>query len=186
MNEQQKDWQKIAESRLEKIQNMSSFLDGLAAIVGIPKPQTPEEGLNAVPDLITAIQVLTWEESWNSKAIDSLRSVISDADKYLDTNKLTNIGSGSSLHNAFKSVLASTVPITSPLLEMMHQAANPAEKAEAPCTWTQPEGSELEESDCYQAECDGSTVTLNGPASETDMERCYRCGRKIVLADRTV
>jgi hypothetical protein len=62
----------------------------------------------------------------------------------------------------------------------MREASEPAPRGT--CTWTQPKGSDLEESDCYQAECDGSTVTLNGPRDETDMERCYRCGRKISIS----
>ena len=60
MTEQKKtiDWQKIAEARQEKILSMGEFMDNLARIVGIPVPKTPQEGISAVDDLVTAIQVL--------------------------------------------------------------------------------------------------------------------------------
>ena len=177
------DWQKIAADRLEKIQSMSEFLDNLAMTIGIQKPKTPGEGVGAVQDLITAIQVLQWKENRNTEAIDELRRVVDEADKYLDTNKLTNIANGSSLHRAFKDVLLNTIPIKSPLLEMMHQEGVALkETAEATCTWRQPGGTELVDTYLYEAECDGSTVNMDGPPDTTDMERCYRCGRKIAAA----
>jgi len=173
------DWQKIAEARQEKITSMGEFLDNLMRIVNLRPPKTPQEGIGAVQDLITAIQVLQWKETRDREAIETLRAVVGDADKYLDTNKLTTICSGSSLHTAFKDALEATIPVRSPIAEMMREASEPAPRGT--CTWKQPKGSDLEESDCYIAECDGSTVTMGEPASDSDMVRCYRCGRKIVM-----
>jgi len=172
------DWQKIAEARQEKILSMGEFMDNLARIVGIQVPTTPQEGISAVDDLITAIQLLQWKEGRDREAIRLLRDTVSTADGYLDTNKLTTIGNGSSLHRAFKEVLEATIPVKSTFLEMMQDATDPAPRGT--CTWTQPEASDLGDSDCYIAGCDGSTVTHR----DDDMDRCYRCGRKITIKEK--
>jgi len=175
MTEQKKtlDWQKIAEARQEKILSMGEFMDNLARIVGIPVPKTPQEGISAVDDLVTAIQVLQWKAGRDGEAIRHLRQVVSDADNYLEFNSMTNIGSGSSLHRAFKEAIEATTPVKSPFMEMLSEPA-----PRGTCTWTQPKDSDLGDSDCYTATCDGSIVTHR----DDDMERCYRCGRKIVMA----
>ena len=174
MEKKTPDWQKIAEARQEKIQCMGEFMDNLARVLDLQVPKTPQEGISAADNLVTAIQVLHWTKERNAAAIEDLRTVLTDADKYLETNKLTTTGNGSSLHRAFKEVLEGTIPVKSPFMEMMRDVAELAPRGT--CTWTQPKDSDLGDSDCYIAGCDGSTVTHR----DDDMERCYRCGRKIV------
>lgn len=48
----------------------------------------------------------TASDQWK---VERLREVITEANDYMDTNHLTNIGHGSLLHEAFKDALAKTV-----------------------------------------------------------------------------
>jgi hypothetical protein len=169
------DWQKIAEARQEKITIMGEFLDNLARIIGVPVPKTPQEGIGAVQDMITAIQVLQWKETRDQEAIETLRTVVGAADKYLEfNNTVTNISSGSSLHRAFKEAIEATTPIKRSFMAMLSEPA-----PRGTCTWTQPKDSDLEDSDSYVAGCDASIVTY----LDDDMTRCYRCGLKIVIVE---
>ena len=102
--------------------------------------------------------------------------MVSDADSYLEFNSMTNIGSGSSLHRAFKEAIEATTPVKSPFMEMLSEPA-----PRGTCTWTHPKDSDLGDSDCYTATCDGSIVTHR----DDDMERCYRCGRKLTVKEET-
>jgi hypothetical protein len=55
-----------------------------------------------------AIDELNGEIDGLKEDIEDLRDVIEEADEYLDTNRLTNIAHGSSLHLKFKGILRET------------------------------------------------------------------------------
>ena len=127
--------QKLADTRLESNQAKAAFLDSVAEALGVPKPQTPMEGVGACLGIMTAINLrdsqierlqeearrfyredgtfellATKRDATNARIVSAIRieeteNVLREANDYLNTNHLTNITHGSILHQKIKDAI---------------------------------------------------------------------------------